>query len=173
MNDYNKFMSDKSSNNELLPDRERRKMEALLNLKDNELVDGRLYEKKISYKKVKKFVDFIFPFNDKNFEKAKYIYDLLKGTALFKKTIDMFFISKFFDIFDDDIFDDENKSKEELLPSNVKNNFENFKKILAIDFLYGIFPDTCNGLLRSFDSKSLFMALRELVAVMLIVAVML
>lgn len=155
MNDYNNYINSELINDEL-PDREKRKMAALLNLKDNELVDGRLFQKKISYKKVKKFVDFIFPFNDENFEKAKYIYDLLEGTMLFSKKTDMFFILKFFDI-----FNNKNQSKKESLINSSKKDFENFKKILAMDFLYGIFPDTCNGLLRNLcSSESLIYGLK-------------
>jgi hypothetical protein len=68
----------------------------------------------------------------------------------------MDFILKFFNI-----FNHENQLKKESLISNSKNNFENSKKILAMDFLYGIFPDTCNGLLRNLCSlESLIFGLK-------------
>jgi hypothetical protein len=98
-----------------------------------QFIDARLFDKKISYGKVFEFIEYLFP-KDKNekTEGALVLYRFLRDTTLFLKKIDNDMILHFFDSFEKE--------------GDAISYREEFKKHFVADLMYGIFPDTCNGL---------------------------
>lgn len=169
--DWNQFTEEYESfleKNLGLPLAERIRVPQLLQLSEAELIDGRLLKTTCSFQKALGFVDLLF--KDETSTSLYTIFEVLETIKFFEKNIGMFFIEKFFGFitktkkqyaslkknksepveingivytnFDDVL----NKQYREL--KQIKR-FDEFKKILAMDLLYGIYPDDCNKGVRA------------------------
>lgn len=146
-----------------LPLTERIRVPQLLELSEAKLIDGRLLKTTCSFEKALRFVNLLL--EDETSASLRAIFDVLEGIQFFEKDTGMFFIEKFFGFIDktkkqykslekktsesieingisyenfDDALDRQYRELKEI------KGFNEFKKILAMDLLYGVYPDDCN-----------------------------